>query len=423
MFYYKLRQSYNNGATSVQGNLSYSVHTHNEKIDIAIIGGGIAGLWLLNRLTAVGYSAILLSRGHFGAGQSIASQGIIHGGLKYALDGLFTGAASNAHEAKRRWKECFAGHGEIDLSHVEILAKNVLLWPSQNIYARISAMLACRLFAGRVEQLTHEQYPKPFTRVNLSAPLYQMDDCVVNTDSLLYTLSVTHKNKIRLIPEHASIVNHHDHVAIESEHKTQILTPRMCILAAGAGNEKILRDLNQRRPRMQRRPLHQLILRAPSLPRIYGHYLTGGSKPYVTLSSHYDDGSSSIVWYIGGHLAEYGIKLNKSHVLKRLAQIFYMPSLRKAELTSFQIDRAEPKQFATRRPSQPYIAASKTLPNLLTVWPVKLTLAPLLADAVCALLTKKNIAPTQASAQSKLPKHMRQWSQPKVATAPWTRMQ
>ena len=29
-------------------------------VDVAIFGGGIAGLWLLNRLRAEGYSALLL---------------------------------------------------------------------------------------------------------------------------------------------------------------------------------------------------------------------------------------------------------------------------------------------------------------------------------------------------------------------------
>ena len=50
--------------------------------DIAILGGGIAGLWLLNRLRGAGYSAVLLTAGELGAEQTIASQGMIHGGMK-----------------------------------------------------------------------------------------------------------------------------------------------------------------------------------------------------------------------------------------------------------------------------------------------------------------------------------------------------
>ena len=50
--------------------------------DIVIFGGGIAGLWLLNRLQQQGLDVILLESAGLGGGQSLASQGIIHGGLK-----------------------------------------------------------------------------------------------------------------------------------------------------------------------------------------------------------------------------------------------------------------------------------------------------------------------------------------------------
>ena len=52
--------------------------------DIAIIGGGIAGLWLLNRLRDQGFCAILFESDAIGAGQTGVAQGIIHGGMKYA---------------------------------------------------------------------------------------------------------------------------------------------------------------------------------------------------------------------------------------------------------------------------------------------------------------------------------------------------
>ncbi|MEZ5480827.1 MAG: FAD-dependent oxidoreductase [Porticoccaceae bacterium] len=53
-------------------------------VDIAIIGGGIAGLWLLNRLVSAGYNAILFEQSALsGSDQTVASQGMIHGGIKY----------------------------------------------------------------------------------------------------------------------------------------------------------------------------------------------------------------------------------------------------------------------------------------------------------------------------------------------------
>ena len=50
--------------------------------DILIVGGGIAGLWLNVRLCQQGFSTLLLERDTLGGGQSLKSQGIIHGGAK-----------------------------------------------------------------------------------------------------------------------------------------------------------------------------------------------------------------------------------------------------------------------------------------------------------------------------------------------------
>ncbi|WP_323150307.1 FAD-dependent oxidoreductase, partial [Pseudomonas oryzihabitans] len=58
--------------------------------DILIVGGGVAGLWLNARLRRAGYATVLVETGALGGGQSGKSQGIIHGGTKYALTGMLT---------------------------------------------------------------------------------------------------------------------------------------------------------------------------------------------------------------------------------------------------------------------------------------------------------------------------------------------
>ena len=54
---------------------------------VLITGAGIAGLWTLRRLLSAGYDAFLLEESAIGSGQTLGAQGILHGGVKYGLDG------------------------------------------------------------------------------------------------------------------------------------------------------------------------------------------------------------------------------------------------------------------------------------------------------------------------------------------------
>jgi len=61
-------------------------------IDIVIIGAGIAGLWAHYVLRSRGYNCLLLESKAIGAGQTLASQGIIHSGgdLRCAAKAMLT---------------------------------------------------------------------------------------------------------------------------------------------------------------------------------------------------------------------------------------------------------------------------------------------------------------------------------------------
>jgi len=91
-------------------------------IDIAIVGGGISGLWILNRLRSLGYDAHLFERTALGSGQTIACQGIIHSGAKYGDTNPIPALA----EMPARWRKCIAGLGEVDLRGVTILGEQML---------------------------------------------------------------------------------------------------------------------------------------------------------------------------------------------------------------------------------------------------------------------------------------------------------
>ena len=94
-------------------------------IDVAIIGSGIAGLWLLGRLREHGYSALLIESDRFGAGQTLCAQGIIHGGAKYGLRGYAGPTAEAVAGMPDLWRRCLNGEGEIDLRGAALLARAV----------------------------------------------------------------------------------------------------------------------------------------------------------------------------------------------------------------------------------------------------------------------------------------------------------
>lgn len=95
-------------------------------IDIAIVGGGGSGLWLLHRLRSLGYDAHLFERTALGFGQTIACQGVIHSGAKYTSSGFEMPKDNPLAAMPARWRKCFAGLGEVDLRGVQVLGEQML---------------------------------------------------------------------------------------------------------------------------------------------------------------------------------------------------------------------------------------------------------------------------------------------------------
>src|SRR5437868_14810065 len=106
-------------------------------IDVLIFGGGVAGLWVLDELRRRGYGALLLEAGALGRGQTVASQGIIHGGLKYMFDGHVTTSVKAIAEMPVIWRECLAGKREPNLSETAVRSDCCYLWGTGSIKSRV----------------------------------------------------------------------------------------------------------------------------------------------------------------------------------------------------------------------------------------------------------------------------------------------
>ncbi len=129
--------------------------------DVLIVGAGVAGLWLNARLQRLGFSTVLVESASLGGGQSVKSQGIIHGGAKYALHGALTGASEAIADMPRRWREALAGNGELDLSGVRLLSEAHYLWSPAPWPATSPASSPARRYAGGSIRSRVSNCPRP----------------------------------------------------------------------------------------------------------------------------------------------------------------------------------------------------------------------------------------------------------------------
>lgn len=388
--------------------------------DIVIFGGGIAGLWLLNRLRESGLSVILFESGSLGGGQTNKSQGIIHGGMKYALQGTFTQDAKALAEMPEVWRQCLKGEGDIDLSAVPILSQQQYLWSPNKFTSKIAGFLASTALNSKISQLNQDQYPEIFRNSQFKGEVFALDEVVIDIPSLVRELAKNHQDAIFKIEplneeelrfdEQGTLLSATVYLAGRSvEIKAQ-----QFIFTAGAGNEIILHRLKDPQLAMQRRPLHMVLVKLPFETKLYAHCMGLGARPRITITTHRaHDGST--IWYLGGQLAEDGIDLDTfqqcASARKELKMLFPWVDFSQAEFSSFFIDRAEPLQKSGFKPENSFV---KAIHNILIGWPTKLALAPKLAEDVLQLPQIVTLTP-----QTFDTRELRSWPMPPLATPVW----
>jgi len=356
--------------------------------DVVIIGAGIAGLWLHHRLNKMGIHALLLENNTIGNAQTLSSQGIIHGGAKYALNGILSKATQAIGAMPARWKACLNGEGDIDLSQAKVFAEHQLMWSKNQLSSKMVSFFASKALSSRMQTVDKTERPILFQHPDFKGALYQLDEPVLDIASVIQCLVGPWQDRIIQYSKDTEISWQHD------DGKTQSIqlgdeikiSAQHFVLTAGEGNEALLNSLNINKPTMQCRPLQMVLCKAKNkqqaLPAIYAHSLGSGSKPIATITSHFDK-ENNVVWYIGGNIAEQGVgksfeKLTAeaTDLLKDILPWFELPELTWA---THAINRAEPKQSALSRPDTAFVESKN---NIHIAWPTKLALAPDLADKV-----------------------------------------
>jgi glycerol-3-phosphate dehydrogenase len=368
-------------------------------IDIVIFGGGVAGLWLLNQLQKAGYSVVLLETNALGAGQTICSQGIIHGGMKYALQGKITAAARALQDIPTIWKQCLAGSGAIDLSRVPILSKHQYLWSTQTLRSKIAGFLASVTLQNATAALSAKDYPSLFQHPDFKGEMYALDEYVIDVPQLLLALSAPFRSKlIKIKPLQSDALeidanNKVKTLTLQTEQGTLILNPRLMICTAGKGNEFFIKNLQIKNVKMQCRPLHMVAVKHKFPHQIFAHCVGLNNIPRLTITTHAGN-TSEYIWYLGGQLAEEGVTKTPAAQItaarKELAHQFPWLDFKTAEFTSFYIERAENAELLGKKPASPFL---KQVGNTLIAWPTKLAFAPALSTKIITHLTKQEFLP------------------------------
>jgi glycerol-3-phosphate dehydrogenase len=371
--------------------------------DILIVGGGIAGLWLNARLRRLGFATLLLEQDSLGGEQSMKSQGIIHGGAKYALHGALSGASEAIADMPRRWRAALSGSGELDLSGVRLLSEAHYLWSPGTLAGNLASFFASKAVRGRIDPVKGAELPIALQHPEFKGKVYRLAELVVDVPSLIQRLAELGGDSLLAATDIQPLHEAGKLRGLRVDGR-EVRAQRI-ILSAGRGNAELLERLQQQQPTQQLRPLHMVMLKSARLKPLYAHCLGGGAKPRITITSH-PASDGQWVWYLGGDLAEAeGVARDENAQIEaarhELAHLLPWLDLSDARWASLRVSRAEPAQNALLRPDSAFLSAQDAL---LVGWPTKLALAPDFADRVLAHLEHEQVRPREQAALPELPR-------------------
>ena len=360
---------------------------NNLKSDVVIIGAGIAGIWLTNLLKNAGFSSILLEKNAIGSNQTINSQGMLHSGVKYSLQGTLTGDTKAIKNAPFLWQQALSNKLAVKLTENCILSNYQYLWSTGNLATKVANFFVSKLLQSSVSALSGNQFTEPFNNSMFKGHLYKLHETVLNmaiTLQELFNPIADHTIKIddvefKLAANDKSI----DHCLIKVNGENFSLSAKHYIFTSGEGAKQFL-ELFNNAPKMQLRPLNMVAVKTRSLPNLFGHNIGLQQLPTITVSTHRTP-DNNMVWLCGGKIAEDGVDKSSSEQIdcfkEVLAQIFPWLNFKTPEHSwgSFIINRAENLRLDGKKPTH---ATWFPINNAIFAWPTKLVLAPMMSEEI-----------------------------------------
>lgn len=355
------------------------------RLDAVILGGGVAGLWTLGELTRAGLSVVLIEADSLGRGQTVGSQGILHGGLKYTLGGILTDSAKAIRDMPNVWRRCLDGAAPPDLSAVQRRSEFCHLWRTDSMRSRVG-MIGAR--AGlRVAPVAIAPGDRPEVLASVPGDVLRLDEQVICPVSLITALAHPHTSQLLRVPPeqlaiHAAGPGRFTSLTLRDPASSRRIEiePRVLVLAAGEGAAALRESLGLSANAMQRRPVHMIMARG-DLPTLNGHCVDG-AKTRVTITTARDSAGRT-VWQIGGAVSETGVGMSESDLI-RFAHEEVRASLGgrfpwNAQWATYLLNKAEAATRGGLRPDDAFVIREG---DVITVWPTKLALAPRAAALV-----------------------------------------
>ncbi len=359
--------------------------------DIIIFGAGIAGLWTLRTLKERGYNVLLLENDAIGAGQTIASQGIIHSGLKYALGGKIIPLAKTISAMPQRWRETFKGDCTAAPSQTLLIPKGFV--------GDLMKAAAQKVLSAKAEK----DLPAYIKQTGFRGSVVTLDEPVLNIPEILRQLSQPYKDYIR----HAGEYSFKGDTVLVDGH---VITAKAFIFTAAGSNHRLaVQRAEDSNMEIKFRPLLMGLMKNAPFP-LYTHFVGTSDKPGATITTHKTK-DGTLVWYVGGSVAERLAIAPPEDTFNAIINAFakYMPlvDLSGIEWAALPIYRVEGKSG----PLMPDTPTIHNCGNSYYAWPTKLTFAPLLADMLAQRL--QNVEPSCSQSD---------WSflpEASIAETPW----
>lgn len=380
-------------------------------LDVLIIGGGAAGLWLLDELRRDGYAALLVERTALGTGQTIASQGILHSGMKHALAGRVGGFVTALRDAGNQWHDCLVGEREPNLQDLMLRGARTFCWRAGTVAGFMGHVGARFALQSGLAYIQKEYRPEPLR--HCPGDVFFLEEPIIDPASLLTLLaernksSIVHATDMRVSSASSGSVTT---IRIGTPDGTSgmLLQPRTIVLTAGLGNEALRGACQLPIPAMRRMPLSILTVRG-ALPTLNGFCIDGTRAKVVVTTQRVS--AREAVWQVASECvtenAPPGTFMAEAwrHLNEALPE-FPWPQTTLDTHTAVRAEGASPDDLRSND------VAIRSEGNVLTAWPTKLVLVPRLAERVRALL------PSPAC-HTDIRSLFQDWPRPPVASYPW----